>query len=359
MIVSKKTVTIVHRWLAFVLGVFVVFQVTSGSIAQEARLLMRWFTPQLYKVEPDRPAASPAEIYRTMKQLEPEFNIAHVMVSPPNREETAFILMGGRNPENLHESGLVVDYDQYKREVIDEHPLISSGWVGALVVLHRWVLFGKTGFYVVTVLGLATILMSISGIYLYYKTRRSAKQLPPINRAHRSLGIVASFFLISTSFSGIMMSYVHWQDRKDNLSVFANMMKSEHSDEDHMSMSMGYVDPDEALETAQAALPEGYFLSAYSYAGHHSPNYWFAFYDDRRFRQDVVIDGSSGNIVGTYAAGKTEKGDGFRNYLLPFHSGRYFGALGGFLMTFFGFIVVFWLITGFIIYFKKRKPVTL
>ena len=85
MIVSKKTVTIVHRWLAFVLGVFVVFQVTSGSIAQEARLLMRWFTPQLYKVEPDRPAASPAEIYRTMKQLEPEFNIAHVMVSPPNR----------------------------------------------------------------------------------------------------------------------------------------------------------------------------------------------------------------------------------------------------------------------------------
>ena len=36
MIVSKKTVTIVHRWLAFVLGVFVVFQVTSGSIAQEA-----------------------------------------------------------------------------------------------------------------------------------------------------------------------------------------------------------------------------------------------------------------------------------------------------------------------------------
>ena len=112
MIVSKKTVTIVHRWLAFTLGVFVVFQVTSGSIAQEARLLMRWFTPQLYKVEPDRPAASPAEIYRTMKQLEPNSTLRNGVAS--YREETAFILMGGRNPENLHESGLVVD-DQQQR----------------------------------------------------------------------------------------------------------------------------------------------------------------------------------------------------------------------------------------------------
>ena len=40
---------------------------------------------------------------------------------------------------------------------------------------------------------------------------------------------------------------------------------------------------------------------------------------------------------------------------LPIHSGKYFGALGGFLMTFFGFIVVLWLLTGIIIYVRSKR----
>ena len=43
---SIKNVKTLHRWLAFILGIFVVFQVTSGSIAAESRLLMQWFYPE-------------------------------------------------------------------------------------------------------------------------------------------------------------------------------------------------------------------------------------------------------------------------------------------------------------------------
>ena len=108
-----KTIKVIHRWLAFILGLFIVFQITSGSIAQESRLLMQWSNPDHYKVESNREPAGPTEIKERMRELEPEFNIAHVMVPPPNRESTAYILMGGRNPENLHESSLFVNYDQY------------------------------------------------------------------------------------------------------------------------------------------------------------------------------------------------------------------------------------------------------
>ena len=76
------------------------------------------------------------------------------------------------------------------------------------------------------------------------------------------------------------------------------------------------------------------------------------------FRQDVVIEGSSGEVVGIYAAGKTSKGDGVRNYLLPIHSGKYFGPIGGFLMSFFGFIVILWFLSGFVIYFGNKKKLT-
>ncbi|HJL80730.1 MAG: PepSY-associated TM helix domain-containing protein [Gammaproteobacteria bacterium] len=350
---KRKAFKIMHRWLAFILGFFIVFQLTSGSIAQESRLLMQWLSPEIYSVASDQDPASPSEIMNRMKDLEPEFNIAHVMVPPPDRKGTAYILMGGRNPENLHESSLFVNYDQYEQEILDEHPLRESGWIGTMTMLHRWILFGTAGLYVVIVLGLATVLMSISGIYLYIRTRKSAKKLPLINRLHRSFGFIAAFFLIATSISGIAMSYVHWQDREDNLSVFANLMKTDHKDQDHMHEY--YVDPDVALGTAKNAIPDRFHLSAYSYAGDHSPNYWFAFFDKQMFRQDVIIEGQTGKLLGVYAAGKTEKGDGLRNYLLPIHSGNYFGAIGGFLMSFFGFIVILWLLSGFVIYFNNRR----
>jgi hypothetical protein len=227
-----------------------------------------------------------------------------------------------------------------------------------MTVLHRWIVFGEAGFYVVFILGLATVLMSISGIYLFYRTRATAKHLPVINRLHRSLGFVASFFLIVTSLSGIAMSYVHWQDRADNLSVFANMMKTDHMEAGHMHTMSSIIDPDTALIKARSVIPERFHLSAYSYAGDHSPNYWFAFFDQQMFRQDVVIEGLSGKVVGIYAAGKTSKGDGVRNYLLPIHSGKYFGSIGGFLMSFFGFIVILWLLSGFVIYFNNKKKLT-
>lgn len=351
-----KAFKVMHRWLAFILGFFIVFQLTSGSIAQESRLLMQWFNPDIYKVTSDQDPASPSEIMNRMKELEPEFNIAHVMVPPPDREGTAYILMGGRNPENLHESSLFVNYDQYKQEILDEHPLRESGWIGTMTMLHRWILFGTAGFYVVIVLGLATVLMSISGMYLFFKTRKSAKQLPMINRLHRSFGFIAAFFLITTSISGIAMSYVHWQDREDNLSVFANLMQTDHDDKGHMHES--FVDPDIAFDTAKNAIPNRFNLSAYSYAGDHSPNYWFAFFDNQMFRQDVIVEGKTGEILGVYAAGKTEKGEGIRNYLLPIHSGNYFGAIGGFLMSFFGFIVILWLLSGCIIYFNNKRKIT-
>ena len=351
---NVRTVKFVHRWLAFILGIFVIFQIISGSIAAESRLLMQWFYPEKYQVQVTGRPATPTQIQSTMRSLAPDFNIAHVMVPPPGRADTAFILMGGRNPDNLHESKTMVDFDQYQQRVISEHPLVESGWIGALTVLHRWIVFGKSGFYVVFMLGLATVLMSLSGCYLYVQTRKTARQLPLINRCHRTLGVMASLFLVVASTSGIAMSAVYWGDREDNLSVFANTMKPGDVSTP-TAHSHTLIDPDAAFDIARATLSSDYYLSAYSYAAPHSPNYWFAFFDPRLFRQDVVLDGFTGEVKGVYAAGKTERGDGFRNLLLPIHSGKYFGFLGGFLMTFFGFISVLWLLSGIAMYIRSKR----
>jgi uncharacterized iron-regulated membrane protein len=344
-----------HRWAAFILGVFIVFQITSGSIAQERFLLMQLLNSESNKVSASSNAASPSEIFEKVKSLEPEFNIAHVMVPSPDTPNSAIVLMGGRDPNNLHQSSIVINFDQYKGEIINEQPLMSSGWIGTITVLHRWVLFGKTGVYVVSILALATILMSLSGLYLFFRTRRTAKQLPWINRLHRSLGFIAAFFLITTSSSGILMSVTSWQDKNTNRSVFANLMQSPNNDHQNIEMMEQLIDADQAFVTAQSALPKDFQLSSYSYAGEHSPNYWFAFFNERLFRQDVLVDAKNGNIVGVYPAGKVEKGEGIRNYLLPIHSGYYFGPIGGFLMTLIGFTVIFWLLSGLVIYFQNTS----
>ena len=166
--------------------------------------------------------------------------------------------MGGRNPENLHESSLFVNYDQYKQKILDEHPLAGSGWIGTMTVLHRWIVFGEAGFYVVFILGLATVLMSISGIYLFYRTRATAKHLPVINRLHRCLGFAASFFLIVTSLEWNCDELCSLESG-DNLSVFANMMKTDHMEAGHMHTMSSIVDPDTARK-ARSVIPERFHL---------------------------------------------------------------------------------------------------
>ena len=61
-----------------------------------------------------------------------------------------------------------------------------------------------------------------------------------------------------------------------------------------------------------------------------------------------------------YKRGKiAEAVDGMRNALLPIHTGYYFGAIGGFLMTFFGFVVMGWLLSGIWIYVSNRRQASL
>ena len=352
-IFSAGTIKIIHRWLAFILGIFIVFQITSGSVAQERYLLMQLLTPETNKVESRIIAASPSELLKAVSDQEPEFNIAHVMLPSPATPNSATVLMGGRDPDNPHMSSIIINFDQYERRIINEHSMMRSGWIGTLTVLHRWILFGKAGVYIVCILALATILMSLSGLYLFFKTRQSAKKLPIINRMHRSLGFIAAFFLIATSSTGILMSITAWEDKNTGRSVFSSLMNS--SPKNHGSMDMNYINADLALKTAQSALPDNYYLGAYSFASDHSQNYWFAFFDDKMFRQDILINGMNGDLIGIYPAGKLEKGEGFRKYLLPIHSGYYFGSLGGLMMTFIGFIVILWLISGLIIYYSNRK----
>ena len=352
-IFSARRIKIIHRWLAFILGIFIVFQITSGSVAQERYLLMQLLTPETNKVESRIIAASPSELLKAVSDQEPEFNIAHVMLPSPATPNSATVLMGGRDPDNPHMSSIIINFDQYERRIINEHSMMRSGWIGTLTVLHRWILFDKAGVYIVCILGLATILMSLSGLYLFFKTRQSAKKLPIINRMHRSLGFIAAFFLIATSATGILMSITAWEDKNAGRSVFSSLMESSH--QNHGSLDMNYINADLALKTAQSVLSDNYYLGAYSFASDHSPNYWFAFFDDKMFRQDILINGTNGDLIGIYPAGKLEKGEGFRKYLLPIHSGYYFGPLGGLMMTFIGFIVILWLISGFIIYYSNRK----
>ena len=53
-----------------------------------------------------------------------------------------------------------------------------------------------------------------------------------------------------------------------------------------------------------------------------------------------------------FTGGKTERGR-VRNLLLPILAASIL-CLGGFLMTFFGFIVVLWLLSGVIMYIRSR-----
>ena len=66
---NQKIITKLHRWLAFTVGIFIIFQSASGTIAQKRFELMQFSSPSDYRVEQIAPPASPKEIFISIQSI--------------------------------------------------------------------------------------------------------------------------------------------------------------------------------------------------------------------------------------------------------------------------------------------------
>lgn len=339
-----------HRWSSLLVGAFILFQGLTGAVSQQRFALLALEDPEVYSVsDVSGIVLSPGEIINALKGAEPEFRPAHVMLPMDNSPATAAIIMGGRQPTGMDMS-LSVTIDQYSGEKIAERPS-AGGLVGSITGLHKWANFGVPGRLFLVVFGVATLLFLATGVAMWLKSRSYAARLGWLARLHRGAGMGLAGVLVIVAATGVALNLASWFERNNGLSVVGSNMVAGMRQPPPASPAVSLND---AWNIAVAEVGEQR-LAAFSDLGSHAAQYWFAFTDTRLKRTDVLVDPETG-AASVYPSGLLENGDGLRGWLYSVHTGYVFKELGGLIMTAIGCLLVFWPVSGFVMW-RRRKSV--
>lgn len=341
-----------HRWLAVLIGAFVLFQGFTGAVSQQRFFLLAASEPDIYAVARiTEKLLSPAEILASVAAAKPGFRPAHVMLPMSNSPGTAAIVMGGRKPMGMDMS-VTVTVDQYSGAIIAERSS-ADGWVGAITGLHKWANYGVSGRVFLAVMGLATTTFMLSGLAMWWQSRAFAGRLQGLQRWHRRAGLIVSILLVCVSLTGVTLNLVTWQEKQSGVSVVSSNMRAGMAGGPPAGDVIGLA---AAWDAAVEAIgPQR--LAAFSNIGPHAAQYWFAFTDAQLRRTDVLVEPVTG-AASVYRAGILVGGEGLRSWLLSLHTGYIIGRTGGLVMTIVGCSLVFWAVSGFMIWRRRvRVPV--
>lgn len=337
-----------HRRIALVLGLFLLFQGVTGSVTQYRFLLMKE-TQANYESKMTGPAAMPDQVMATVAEQLPGFQAAHVMYPPAHSPETAVMVMGGYDASKMDMSRMVT-VDQYSNQVIADMAMMeSTGWVGLVSNLHKWEMFGTTGRIVITLIGIASMIICLFGIWHYWQTRKVSPKSWMV-RWHRKAGLVVGVVIFITAATGTALNLFNWYEKSTGDLVTATNMREAMMASEPLPINVGLAEASQiALEASGAER-----IGAFSPAGPHARQYWFATTTSQLKRVDVLVNPETGGAT-VKGSGLMTGGGGFRDWLYPLHTGYVLGEFGGLLAAICGTLLLFWGYSGVAIWLRRRR----
>jgi uncharacterized iron-regulated membrane protein len=261
--------------------------------------------------------------------------------------------------------------DQYSLEILGERNYGEFGVSRPLLMptlfhLHRYLLAGEGGKWVIGVSGFVLFLTSLLGFALWWPqmkwsslkmslTVRGRLTSRQFNYSfHRAAGFFVSPVLALLGFSGMAMNLpdvvrpvvgaVATLEAKDKLANSA-------------AEGRKLISITAAMEAAKRAVPEGR-ISRVNIGTGKAPY-------ELRMRQEgevrkgdgntrISIDSFSGEILRLRNPLNTTSGETFFNWLFPLHSGEAFGVPGRALISFAGLMPLIFMITGLVLWLGRR-----
>lgn len=345
-----NSIPVLRRWhliLAVITALFLVFQGITGAIAQQRWSLNAWLKPEAYAVDQvGMQELAPDELLDVVAAADPSFRPAHIMYPPRGSEHAAAIVMGGRKPTGMDMSRNIM-VDHYSGSIVAERPS-HAGWVGKASALHKWTSMGRVGHIIGIAFALLVIGLFGISLRLAWLTRPIARRFTPLKRWHRSLGIFFAIIFICVAATGLTLNIYDWVESSSGQKVVGQNMMA--------VMHQGPPQPVQVnLATAYARafeLVKGQRLGAFSQAGAHAAQHWFAFFDQKLMRTDILVHPVSGELsiypAGVVGASKV------RAWLYPVHTGYFVTWVGGLAMTVIGLSVVFWPVSGLILWLRRK-----
>jgi uncharacterized iron-regulated membrane protein len=354
----------VHMWVGLVLGVLFVAVSLSGAILVYDDKLTAWIDPSPQAVTGGLrlPLVFLANAARGAVQAPDDAPVQLLLPAEPG--EAAMVRLEGKSravPASLEKPvNLLVYVDPPSGQVLDVR---ADGRLPVFQWLHQFhgsLKLGRdVGRPIVGWVGVGMVLLGLSGLVLWWPkrgqwkyaflVRRTATGLRFHRELHAAAGIWMFVAFMAVSFSGVAISFPQVMRAVVGAGTPAPMPKVE------PVAGAKPIVPDAALLIAQKQMPDAQVRSVTIPAG-PTEAYAVAFASRFGTTATVYINPYTSGVIAVRDLANNGGGDSFMALQRPMHDGQgNLGAVWEFLVFLAGLVPLLFVITGTIMWLKKRK----
>ncbi len=382
----KKVIRFIHLWAGLIFGtILVVLGLTGSALAwmHELDVLMN---PTLLQVAPPPGLAqgSPMRVAPATVQAATERLLADPLYGRPSQlmlpERAGDVIVAWyRDPKQQASNWNVAVSRQV---MLDPSTLVVTGertWGGialsrpqlmsTLFHIHRYLVAGETGKTVIGVTGVALLLLSLTGIVLWWPRMtasaikgalsvRHGGNWPRFNfQLHRAGGFFAAPVLLVLAVSGVYFNMPQWV--LPVVGAVATLAPNEKA-ANRSARDAAPIAPLDAMAAAQAHFPQARVSRVALPAKPGQP------YEIRLRQPDEVragdgatrvsVDAGDGKVLRAVDPLRAPAGDRFLSWMFPLHTGEAFGVAGRTFISLFGIVPLMFFVTGLVIWIKLHKP---
>lgn len=195
-----RLLDLLHRWTGGLIGLLLATLGLTGTLLVHKEAWLRWTVA--HAADPQRQDVA------TLAAA------AERLFAAPERPDSILFATEGFGLNRLSYAGEAGGYATQAGEVVARWNGVGDRPELWLFDLHHYLLSGETGATVAAIVGLIGLFFTLSGIMLWWRTRRTfaprllPKRLsaPAIVRHHRDLGILAAPLLIVSMLTGASMT---------------------------------------------------------------------------------------------------------------------------------------------------------
>jgi len=345
-----------HRWSGLVLGLLILVVAVTGSALTFENDLDAWLNADLalLREDPNAERLPLQTLVDNVRREYPKDTPTSIRILPIG------IFTRNRTTELSLKSGLSAFVNPYSGTVLGTRSREKS-LARFLHLLHTRFVAGQTGEYVVGGLTAVTLLMALSGLYLWWprkvlSLKRSGSWRRTNFDLHHVLGFYSSLVMVVITLSGVIIAFEQYTDP-----LLKKLDSKPDPPADLQSKPIEGGRPitvDEAVRIANATLP-GASTSSINLPPPGKAVYRAAlkFPEDRTpaGRSRLAIDQWSGAVLLRTSTREAELGTAINNLKRSAHTGDIFGWPTQALYFVVSLAIAAQVVTGFLIWWKPRK----
>jgi uncharacterized iron-regulated membrane protein len=342
----RKTLFQLHLLGAAVGGLFIVILGLTGSIMAFEEELDHLTHPRLFRVSPQGAPLPLATL------------AARAIAASPGKPVVTYGL--GVSPDlpwSVNVGGTIVFVNEYTGEILGTRS--GPTWLGQIHQLHLRLLAGDTGKTIVSWADVVMLLLSLSGIYLWWPIKRITINAAARGRrfwfdVHNAVGVCAFLLVFLLAVTGAVIAFDAWT------TPLLYRVTGSHPAQGGLAvtpMAAQVLTPDQALALARNELPGAVPVSI-NVPGAKTPYRIALRYPEDRTpggRSRVFIDQYRGTVLQVESSRTTAAGTRMVILNRAIHTGDVLGMPTKVLMSLASLAAVAQAISGLMMWWKRRQ----